>query len=83
MSKIEHEKSCSYINLMYPTNPPQPVPCNCRLSRLVDEEELRGQIAKEIEDYMFTYSGTPCGLLTKHLVVIAKGGKVSIAKGQK
>jgi hypothetical protein len=49
MSKIEHEKSCNYINLMYPTNPPQSVPCNCRLSRLVDEEELRGQIAKEIK----------------------------------
>ena len=49
----------------------------------MNEQELREQIAKEIEDYMFVYSGTPCGLLTNHLVVIAKGGKVSIARGQK
>jgi hypothetical protein len=57
MSKIEHEKSCSYINLMYPTNPPQPAPCNCRLSRLVDEQELREQLAKEIESRLFAALG--------------------------
>ena len=75
MSNLEHEKCCNSLNLMYPTNPPQNAPCNCSLSKLVDETQLRERLAKEIEA---TYNGSgdsEMGGYGKYFASIVRGNK--------